>query len=204
MCQASEEEFVSEPQPLLARNVTTLLARAQSGDRRATDELFPLVYQELRELAARYMSQESAAQTLQATALVHDAYIRLVGPGETTWENRRHFFGAAARAMRRILIDHSRAKRRMKRGEGARPSSLDGMDLGVEAIGPDLLALDEALERLMQSQPAIGQLVELRFFGGLSMEEIGLITGSSASTLARQWRFARAWLHRELSSAQSS
>jgi len=184
-------------------NVTTLLGRAQEGDRLATEELFPLIYEELRTLAGRYLSKESAAQTLQPTALVHEAFIRLVGPNDSSWENRRHFFGAAAKAMRRILIDHARAKRRMKRGEGIKPSALNEDSLCVEGVNVDLLALDEALERLGQVDPAKGNLVELRFFGGLSMEEISQVLGTSLSTAAREWRFVRAWLHRELSGETS-
>lgn len=179
-------------------NVTTLLVRAQKGDRLATDELFPLVYDELRSLAAQYLSQESAAQTFQPTALVHEAFIRLVGPGDTSWENRRHFFGAAAKAIRRILIDHARAKRRMKRGSGIQPQTLDDANLSVEGVNLDILALDEALKKLTTLDSTKGQLVELRFFGGLSMEEISRATGTSLSTVAREWRFVRAWLHREL------
>src|ERR1043166_5606118 len=163
-----------DSQPPTETNVTTLLVRAQTGDRVATQELFPLVYEELRTLAARYLSHESAAQTLQRTALVHEAFLRLVGPADSSWENRRHFFGAAAKAMRRILMDHSRAKRRMKRGGGKKAVSLEdtGLDLQMPAEAGDLMALDETLERLGQEDPAKVQLVELRYFAGLSMEEI--------------------------------
>lgn len=187
-----------DSQPLTKSNVTTLLLRAQKGDRLATEELFPVVYEELRALAARYVSQESAAYTLQATALVHEAFIRLVGPGDSSWENRRHFFGAAAKAMRRILMDHARAKRRMKRGEGVKPCSLEDQDLGVDGINLDLIALNDAVERLTQADPPKGQLVELKFFGGLSMEEVSQVMGTSRSTVNREWRFVRAWLYREL------
>lgn len=188
-------------QPQTSGDVTTLLVRAQKGDRLATEELFPLVYEELRQLAARHLSRESAAQTLQPTALVHEAFLRLVGSRETSWDNRRHFYGAAAKAIRRILIDHARAKRRIKRGEGVRPAPLEEADLCVEGMNLDLLALDEALSRLATLHPSMGHLVELRFFGGLSMDEISHAMGVSPSTLAREWRFARAWLHRELSGA---
>ena len=188
--------------PLTGGDVTTLLVRAQKGDRLATEELFPVVYEELRSLAARHLSQESQAQTLQPTALVHEAFIRLVGPGESSWESRRHFFGAAAKAIRRILIDHARAKRRMKRGEGARPLPLEDADVCVEGMNLDILALNEALERLETLDPKMANLVELRFFGGLSMEDISRATGDSPSTLARTWRFARTWLYRELGDAR--
>ncbi|HKQ48395.1 MAG TPA: sigma-70 family RNA polymerase sigma factor [Phycisphaerae bacterium] len=191
-----------ESQPLTGGDVTTLLVRAQKGDRLATEELFPLVYEELRTLAARHLSRDSGAQTLQPTALVHEAFIRLVGPGDSSWENRRHFFGAAAKAIRRILIDHARARRRMKRGEGVRPSPLNEADVCVDGMNLDILALNEALERLGTLDSNMANLVELRFFGGLSMEEIGLATGVSPSTLARTWRFARSWLYRELTGDQ--
>lgn len=193
---------MSNSQAQTGGDVTTLLVRAQKGDRLATEELFPLVYEELRSLAARHLSQESEAQTLQPTALVHEAFIRLVGPGDSSWENRRHFFGAAAKAIRRILIDHARAKRRMKRGEGARPSPLNDADVCVDGMNLDILALNEALERLGALDPTMANLVELRFFGGLCMEEIGRATGVSQSTLARTWRFARTWLYRELTGDQ--
>jgi RNA polymerase sigma factor (TIGR02999 family) len=171
------------------------------GDRLATEEPSSGL-RELRSLAARHLSQESEAQTLQPTALVHEAFIRLVGPGDSSWENRRHFFGAAAKAIRRILIDHARAKRRMKRGEGMRPSPLNDADICVEGMNLDILALNEALERLATLDPTMANLVELRFFGGLSMEDISCATGVSLSTLARTWRFARTWLYRELAGAQ--
>jgi RNA polymerase sigma-70 factor, ECF subfamily len=192
-----------DSQPSTGGTVTTLLVRAQKGDRLATEELFPLVYEELRALAARYLAQESAVLTFQPTALVHEAYIRLVGPGDTSWENRRHFFGAAAKAIRRILADHARAKRRMKRGEGAKPLSLDDANLSIDGVDLDILALDEALEKLAALDPAKGDLVELRFFGGLSMEEISQARGTSLSTVAREWRFIRAWLYRELTGDRS-
>jgi RNA polymerase sigma factor (TIGR02999 family) len=188
-----------EGQPLTQSTVTTLLIRARQGDRLATAELFPVVYEELRGIAAQYLTKESAAQTLQPTALVNEAFIRLVGPSETSWENRRHFFGAAANAMRRILMDHARAKRRMKRGAGVKPACLDEAEVGVNGVDLDLLALDEALKRLAQADPAKAQLVELRFFAGLTLEETSQLQGVSLSTAARDWRFVRAWLHRELS-----
>ena len=190
---------MSESPNSAGRDITMLLARACDGDRLATEELFPLVYGELRSLAASHLSNEASVHTLQPTALVHEAYLRLVGPGETSWENRRHFFGAAAKAIRRILIDHARAKRRMKRGGGARSEPLDDEHLCAPGPELDLLALDEALERLAGLDPEMANLVELRFFGGMSMEEISQATGASLSTVARDWRFARIWLHRELS-----
>jgi RNA polymerase sigma factor (TIGR02999 family) len=179
--------------------VTALLARAGQGDSRATDELFPLVYDELRHLADRILSREPSGQTLQPTALVHEAYLRLVGSHESGWQNRAHFFGAAARAIRRILIDHARARRRDKRGSGVRPLPLAAADdLGVDGPSLDVLALDEALQRLAGLDAQKEQLVELRFFGGLTGEEAAAVLGISASTAARDWQFARIWLHREL------
>jgi len=178
--------------------VTGVLIRIRGGDRLATQELFPLVYDELRLLAGKYLSRESAAFTIQPTALVHEAYIRLVGPGDSTWENRRHFFGAAATAIRRILTDHARAHRRAKRGAGVRPLPIDDTRVCVEDSTLDVLALDEVLDRLMQLDPFKAKVVELRFFAGLSMDEIGRTLGASPSSVAREWRFARVWLHREL------
>ena len=182
--------------------VTVLLARAQAGDRSATNELFPLVYEELRTLADRYLSAEPRGQTLQPTALVHEAYLRLVGPGDGGWESRAHFFGAAARAIRRILIDRARARRRVKRGGGEKPLPLDAAS-GVAVDGPDLdvLALDEALSRLAALDAQKAHVVELRFFGGLGVDETAAALGVSASTVARDWAFAKIWLHREMSGA---
>ena len=181
--------------------ITVLLARAQQGDSRATNELFPLVYDELRRLADRYLSAERPGQTLQPTALVHEAYLRLVGPADVGWENRAHFFGAAARAIRRILIDRARARRRHKRGGGERPLPLEAAaEIAVDGPSLDVLALDEALQRLAALDEQISRVVELRFFGGLSVEETAGALGVSASTVARLWQFARVWLHREMSS----
>ena len=180
--------------------VTVLLARARAGDRNATNELFPVVYEELRTLADRYLSAEPRGQTLQPTALVHEAYLRLVGPADGGWESRAHFFGAAARAIRRILIDRARARHRVKRGGGERPLPLDEA-AGVAVDGPDLdvLALDEALSRLAELAPQKAQVVELRFFGGLGVDETAAALGVSPSTVARDWAFAKIWLHREMS-----
>jgi len=187
-----------------AAAVTQLLARAQAGDREATNELFPLVYDELRQLADRYLSAEARGQTLQPTALVHEAYLRLVGPADTGWENRAHFFGAAARAIRRILIDRARARGRRKRGSGERPLPLEAAESAAVA-GPDLdvLALDEALQRLAVVDAQTAQVVELRFFGGLGVDEIAATLGVSPATVSREWAFARAWLHREMTRGQT-
>jgi RNA polymerase sigma factor (TIGR02999 family) len=183
--------------------VTLLLDRARQGDRQATDELLPLVYEELRRLADRFLSAEQPGQTLQPTALVHEAYLRLVGPASATWENRAHFFGAAARAIRRILIERARARRSLRRGEGQRPLALDEVgDPAALESRLDLLELDEALERLAGLDAQKARIIELRFFGGLSTEETAEALGLSPSTVTRGWRFARIWLHRELGRGQ--
>ncbi|MFZ4574615.1 MAG: sigma-70 family RNA polymerase sigma factor [Phycisphaerales bacterium] len=178
--------------------VTQLLADAQRGDSGATNELFPIVYDELRRLAAGLIRDEGRAHTLQATALVHEAYMRLVGPEQTPWENRAHFFGAAAQAIRRILIDHARSKLRIKRGGGAKPIPLDD-SLALSLESPEsLIDLDRALARLALVSPLKAKVVELRFFAGLTVEQTALAMQVSPSTVARDWQFARVWLHREL------
>jgi RNA polymerase sigma factor (TIGR02999 family) len=179
--------------------ITSLLARAQEGDRQATDELLPLVYEELRQLADRFLVSEKRGATLQPTALVHEAYLRLVGSDRASWENRAHFFGAAARAIRRILVDRARARRAARRG-GDRPLRLD-TDTPLAEPGPSLevLALDEALAKLASIDAQKARVVELRFFGGLSVDETAATLGVSASTVDRDWAFARAWLHRAMS-----
>lgn len=180
--------------------VTSVLARVQRGDGAATEELFPLVYDELRSIAARYLAGERQAHTLQPTELVNEAFMRLVGPGEVEWESRAHFFGAAARAIRRILTDHARTKNRAKRGAGARKVSLDEAE--TIAVGdndtPDFVELDRALEKLSTMDEQKAKVVELRFFGGLTAEQTAAALGISESTVHRDWQFSRAWLHREL------
>jgi len=179
--------------------LTVLLERAREGDAQATDELLPLVYDELRCLADRYLAGEEPGQTLQPTALVHEAYLRLVDPASASWENRAHFFGAAARAIRRILIERARARGRLRRGAGQRPLSLDEVvDPAVPEVRLDLLELDEALERLARIDAQKARIIELRFFAGLSTEETAAALGLSPSSVTRDWRFARIWLHREL------
>jgi RNA polymerase sigma factor (TIGR02999 family) len=190
----------SDPPP----NVTGLLVRAAAGDERATGELFPLVYDELRSLAAHHMERERANHTLQPTALVHEAYLRLVGPGDVTWQNRAHFFGAAAKAIRRILTDHARGKGRQKLGAGVAGRSLDEVDLAAPEPGVDLLALDEALTGLAAIDPAKAKVVELRYFAGLSLEETARALDVSVPTVSRHWEFARVWLHRELSRGETA
>jgi RNA polymerase sigma-70 factor, ECF subfamily len=196
--EARPPDSAAEPVPG-STAVTSLLARAQDGDRQATDELLPLVYEELRELADRFLAAEKPGATLQPTALVHEAYLRLVGSEKAGWENRAHFFGAAARAIRRILIDRARARRTARRG-GDRPLRLD-TDAPLAGPEPslDVLALDEALEKLASIDAQKARVVELRFFGGLSVDETAATLGVSASTVARDWVFARSWLHRAMS-----
>ncbi len=178
--------------------MTQLLARAHRGDAAATDELFSVVYDELRAIAARFLADEHNAPTLQATALVHEAYIRLVGPDQSPWDGRAHFFGAAARAIRRILVDHARHRGRQKRGGGRRGVALDGaltVSAEPELHFPDL---DEALNNLARLDEQKARVVELRFFAGLTVEQTSVTMGISQSTVARDWQFARVWLSREL------
>lgn len=184
-------------------NVTGLLARASSGDSAATDALFPVVYSELRALAARHLAEERVGHTLQPTALVHEAYLRLVGPDQGAWQNRAHFFGAAATAIRRILIEHARGRGRAKRGGGASRESLDGLESSTPGLDIDLLDLHESLERLEAVDAAKARTVELRYFGGLSLEETALVLGVSVPTVSRHWEFARAWLHRDMTRGQN-
>ena len=180
--------------------VTLLLDRANHGDRAATEELLPLVYDELRQIAERHLAQERKDHTLQATALVHEAYLRLVGADGLGWQNRAHFFGAAAKAIRRILTDHARGRQRLKRGgKNAGRVPLENLELTVSGESEvDFVGLDAALEKLGTLDAQKLKVVELRFFAGLKVEEVAQALGVSESTVARDWRFARVWLHREL------
>jgi RNA polymerase sigma factor (TIGR02999 family) len=165
------------------------------GGPHAAAELLPLVYQELRRLAARRLAGEAPGQTLQPTALVHEAYLKLVGPDpDRAWAGRSHFFAAAAEAMRRILVDHARQKRRGKRGGGRQRVPLAEADPAAGPPADDLLALDEALDRLAAADPVKAELVKLRYFAGLSEEEAAAVLGLSRATASRYWAFARAWL----------
>jgi len=199
--------------------VTQLLVSWSSGDQRALAELMPLVYGELRRLADRQLRGERSNHTLQRTALVHEAYMRLINQRNVNWQSRAQFIGLAAQLMRRILIDHARTKRRAKRGGGIAPVSLD--QTGVVLSAPDeegnraealelaadptvdLGAIDQALQRLEAIDPKQGRIVELRFFGGLSIEETAEVVGVSPATVKREWALARAWLRRELVSEAS-
>ena len=179
-------------------DVTRILNAIERGDARATDELLPLVYEELRLLAAQKLSHESPGQTLQATALVHEAYIRLVGDEGLGWENRGHFFAAAAEAMRRILVENARRKKSTKHGGQRTCVDLDAVETAAQTPSDDLVALDEALTRLGEEDPVKAALVTLRFFAGLSIDQAAEALGISRATAIRQWSFARAWLFHEL------
>lgn len=183
-------------------DLTQLLGRIADGDADATDELLPLVYDQLRTIASARMAGERRDHTLQATALVHEAYARMMGNGNDAWANRRHFYFAAAEAMRRILIEHARARSRLKRGgPGAKRRSLDFSavaDLAGEDKSEEILALDEALHRLKEQRPRAAEVVTLRFFGGLTVEETADMLAVSARTVDLDWAFARAWLFRAL------
>jgi RNA polymerase sigma factor (TIGR02999 family) len=178
--------------------VTRILSALEQGDPHAADQLLPLVYQELRQLAAQKLAQEKPGQTLQATALVHEAYLRLVGSGAGTWDNRRHFYAAAAEAMRRILVEQARRKRRLRHGGGKQRVDLDEACSLVQPPSDDLLALDEALTRLAALNPLRAEVVKLRFFAGLTMPEVAQALGISLPTAERYWTSARTWLFAEL------
>jgi RNA polymerase sigma factor (TIGR02999 family) len=179
-------------------DITALLDEWGRGDRRALDDLLPLVYAELRRIAARQLRHERDGHSLQPTALVHEAYLRLVDQRKVDWRSRAHFFGVAAEVMRRILVDHARRRLATKRGDGVRPVSLDqAMETpGVDTI--PVLDLDDALDRLARLDAGLARIVELRVFGGLTIDEAAHVLNVSPSTAKRQWRLAKAWLTREL------
>ncbi len=178
--------------------VTRILNAIGHGDGQAADELLPLVYEELRRLAAQKMANEAAGHTLQPTALVHEAWLRLVGDQNQKWDGRGHFFAAAAEAMRRILIENARRKHSLKRGAKAERVNLDDVEVAILADPEALLLVNEALEKLEQEDREAAQLVKLRFFAGMTNEEAGKALGVSARTAKRYWTFARAWLFRAL------
>ena len=179
-------------------DVTRILERVQQGEGKAAEELLPLVYEEFRRLAARKMACEAPGQTLQPTALVHEAWLRLVGSQEHQWEGRRHFFLAAAEAMRRILIDKARRKHALKRGAGAERIDLEQVEVASDAPEETLLVVNDALERLAGEDASAAELVKLRFFVGLSIEEAARELGISDRSAKRYWTFARAWLYSEI------
>jgi len=178
--------------------VTRILNAIEQGNARATDELLPVVYEELRLLAAQRLSHEPPGQTLQATALVHEAYLRLVGDEPRSWENRGHFFAAAAEAMRRILVERARARHRLKRGGNLRRVDMEGDNLAQEEPPETLLTLDEALTRFAQEDPTKAELVKLRYFAGLTIPQTAEALGISKATAERYWSYARAWLFHEI------
>jgi RNA polymerase sigma-70 factor (ECF subfamily) len=183
--------------------ITQLLAEWTSGNQEALDKLYPLVYDELRRIARRYMSRERKGHTLQTTALINEAYLRLVEQRNVRWANRSHFFAIAAQIMRRILIDYARRYEYAKRGAGAQRVSLDEVAFVAKERARELLLLDEALNRLAAVDARRGRVVELRFFGGLENEEIAEVLKISPNTVTRDWKMARAWLYKELSGSSS-
>jgi RNA polymerase sigma factor (TIGR02999 family) len=184
--------------------VTQSLSAIEHGDPAAVRQLLPVVYDELRRLAAQRLSQEKPGQTLEATGLVHEAYLRLVGTDEEKrWDNRGHFFAAAAEAMRRILVDNARRKRSRKHGGGRIRQDLDEIHLAAPALGEDLLALDEALHRLAEKDPLKAELVKLRHFAGLTVDQAAQALAISSATADRYWAYARAWLHAEITRGEA-
>ncbi len=187
-----------------AAEVTQLLLDWRNGDRRALDALFPIVYDDLHQIARRYMRRERSGHTLQTGALINEAYLRLVNQQEIEWRNRAHFFAIAARIMRNLLVDHARSKQMARRGGGAMQVSLNEALAGQPEISIDLLILDQALSRLARVDERKSRIVELRFFGGLSAEETAEALGLSEITIKREWLKAKAWLYRELNSGESN
>lgn len=182
----------------MAEQITQLLLRWSDGDKSAFDQLLPLVYDELRRLAKGYLRRHAEQNTLQPTALVHEAYLRLVNQEQMNWQNRAQFFGLAAKVMRGLLVDHARAAHAEKRGGSNYTVSLSEADRIGQQKDYDLVALDEALERLAALEPRHSQIIEMRFFAGLTIEETAVALGVSHATVERDWSLARAWLYREL------
>lgn len=183
--------------------ITRILTSIEQGDAQSTDQLLPLVYQELRRLAAHKMASEPAGHTLQPTALVHEAWLQLVDSPYQSWQNRAHFFGAAAEAMRRILIARARRKSRQRRGSGAQHLELDDLEIASPAADDPLLALNDALERFTALEPQAAELVKLRYFIGLNNEEAAEVLGISRATATRWWTYSRAWLYETLHSGDA-
>lgn len=180
-------------------DVTHILNAIEAGDPHAAAQLLPLVYDELRRLAAQRLAHEKPGQTLEATALVHDAYLRLVGDGHGQhWDGRGHFFAAAAEAMRRILVENARYKCRIRHGGGRKRLDVDGVDVADDLADDRLLDLDEALAKLAREEPDVAEVVKLRYFVGLTIEQTAQVLGISVRTANRHWAYARAWLHEEL------
>ena len=183
-------------------DITQLLHKLTGGDQDAERELFPVVYTELHRLAAALMRRERATHTLQATALIHEAYLQLIDQRDKDWANRVHFFAVAAQVMRRVLVDHARTHRAAKRGGAWRQVNLDEALTLTSEQSDEIVAVDEALSRLTQLDPRQGRVVELRFFGGLTEDETAHVLGIAARTVKRDWRVAKAWLHGELKTAR--
>jgi RNA polymerase sigma factor (TIGR02999 family) len=183
--------------------VTLLLKQWQAGNENALEALMPLVYSELRRLAASYLRRERPDHTLQSAALVNEAYLRLIDQTKIDWQNKAHFFGIAAQMMRRILVDHVRSHTASKRGAGMPALALDEAIVKAQSQSIDLMALDEALEKLEEADPQQSKIVELRFFGGLSIEDTANVLGISPATVKRGWAAARAWLYREVGAKQN-
>jgi RNA polymerase sigma factor (TIGR02999 family) len=182
----------------VASDITHVLQALRRGDGQAAEELLPLVYDELRRLAARRLAQESANQTLQATALLHEAWLRLVGSGDRTWQNRAHFFGSAAEAMRRILVENARRKARLKRGGGLVRLNVEDLDLTATAPDEKVLLVNEALQKFEAEDPAKARIVVMKFFGGLTNQEVAESLGVTERTVERQWAYARVWLFQSI------
>jgi len=180
--------------------VTRILDRAQQGDPKAAEELLPLVYEELRKLAAHKMANEAPGQTLQPTALVHEAWLKLVGNEQQNWQNRAHFFGAAAEAMRRILVDRARTQRAQRHGGGQQRLDIEEVEIAVATEDDQLLAVNEALDKLAAQDKATADLVKLRYFVGMTIGEAAQTLGISEATANRDWAYARAWLFKEIKS----
>jgi len=179
-------------------DVTQILERAEKGDPKAAEQLLPLLYEELRKLAASQMAYEAAGHTLQPTALVHEAWLRLVGGPAQDWNSRNHFFMAAAQAMRRILVERARRKSRLKRGGDQQRVPLEELEIATAADSETLLLVEDAMQRLGNADPVKAKLIELRFFTGLSLEEAAQVLGVSLPTVKRYWAYARAWLFQEI------
>ena len=184
--------------------ITQLLAQWRAGNQSALDDLYPLVYDELHRLARRYMSRERKGHTLQTTALINEAYVRLVDQKNVPWANRSHFFAISAQIMRRILIDHARRHAYAKRGGGAQQVTLEEVAVISPSLGSELMRLDEALKSLAELDPRRSQVVELKYFGGLNNDEIAGVLKISKNTVIRDWNMARAWLHSQLAGSASN
>lgn len=195
-----DDDHFGSPDPMAqdAGGVTRLLEDAARGDHHAADRLFPMIYEQLKALARSHLRHEAIGHTLQTTAIVHEAYIRLIGSTSLQWASRAEFFRASANAMRKILIDHARRRGRVKRGGDRRREPLDAVDLAISSDPDDVEALDAAVTKLAARDVRAGEIVELRFYAGLSVEDTASAMGLSERTVKREWAFARAWLYQEL------